>query len=197
MLASFHGPLFMQHQLSDPNWEKQWEMWRWRPDCRTRKKAQIPPYSTSSFESRCNSELVTDLSKITHRRRDTARARIPYSQGSCASITEFLFSNWMGTGELEQWVRACPSCGGWSPINSKCIKWPQEFSLVPEKMRAPASDKYAIILERGSLKGFGSHIRECTDLRAAFWKKSFASRSVIIAKGWAGDNLNPKILVVN
>lgn len=132
MLASLHGSLFMQHQLSDPNWEKQWEMWRWRPDCRTGKNAQIPPYSTSSFESWCNSELVADLSKITHRRRDTARAGLPYSQGSCASITEFLLSNWMGTGELEQWVRACPSCGGWSPINSNVLSGTKENSWVDE-----------------------------------------------------------------
>ena len=55
--------------------EKQWEMWRWRPDCRTGKNSQISLCSISSLESWCNSELVTDLSKITQRMRDIARVR--------------------------------------------------------------------------------------------------------------------------
>lgn len=96
--TSLHGFLFMQHQLSDHNWKIMRNV-KMGSGLQKWKEPQIPSCSTSSFESWSNSEMVTDLSKITQRMRDITwiRARSTYFQGPYASTAEILFSKCIGS----------------------------------------------------------------------------------------------------
>lgn len=119
--ACLCGFLFMQHLLSDHNWETLRNVRRWSLDCRTGKDLQRSSCSTSSFESWSISELVTDLSKVTQNMggpegQDPGQgylvpsALMPTWQRFCSATCRELVTLNNGSQGLTS------SCRGWSPI---------------------------------------------------------------------------------